>query len=45
MVFDQAAARRIYRQLLAARGMTTKQVAEQVGVVPATIYNWLKDTF
>ena len=44
MVFSQDAARRIYRQLLAARGMTTKQVAELVGVVPATLYNWVKDT-
>ena len=44
MVFSQDAARRIYRQLLAARGMTTKQVAELVGVVPATLYNWVRDT-
>lgn len=42
MEFDQEAARQIYRELLVMRGMTTKEVAEAVGVVPATIYNWLR---
>lgn len=43
MALDQSAARRTYRQLLMTRGLTTKEVAERVGVVPATIYNWLRD--
>ena len=42
MEFDQEAARQNYRELLVMKGMTTKEVAEAVGVVPATIYNWLR---
>lgn len=43
MAIDQEPARRFYRELLAMSGKTTKEIAESVGVVPATLYNWLKD--
>jgi ParB-like chromosome segregation protein Spo0J len=42
MANNQDAARRAFRRLLARHEMTTKQVAEEIGVVPATLYNWLR---
>jgi len=39
---NQDAARRAFRRLLAKHEMTTKQVAAEIGVVPATLYNWLR---
>ena len=42
MANNQDAARRAFRRLLAKHEMTTKQVAAEIGVVPATLYNWLR---
>ena len=42
MANHQDAARRAFRRLLAKHEMTTKQVAREIGVVPATLYNWLR---
>ena len=42
MANNQDAARRAFRRLLAKHEMTTKQVASEIGVVPATLYNWLR---
>ncbi len=39
---NQDPARRAFRRLLAKHEMTTKQVAVEIGVVPATLYNWLR---
>ena len=42
MANNQDAARRAFRRLIAKHEMTTKQVAVEIGVVPATLYNWLR---
>ncbi len=42
MANHQDAARRAFRRLIAKHEMTTKQVAVEIGVVPATLYNWLR---
>ncbi|MEO6061006.1 MAG: helix-turn-helix transcriptional regulator [Thermoflexales bacterium] len=42
MANNQDPARRAFRRLLAKHEMTTKQVAVEIGVVPATLYNWLR---
>lgn len=41
---DQAVARENVRRLLFEQAMTAKRLAEQTGISPSTIYNWLRDS-